>query len=174
MARTRTKASVADLPETPEGFGTPPEVTGMAPPSEDRVVAVARGPRSVYVYWSLTEGTVSRGAREGPGQLTLRIYTSGERGAQARSLPTSEWVGERVVDVPAGCRVVAAVGFERGDAFTHLARAAAVRPPVGAPGGGPTQMSDGSAAEADSSALQRFSLSRARVGKKIADLAEAL
>ncbi len=177
--------AVDTLPEAPSEWRTPEDVlTGWAPPEESRVYAIARDRRSVYVAWTLTPAAVGRAlaSLDGPAHLVLRVYVGGDDGRPATVLehPARDWVGERVVTVRVpGARVVATVGFSAPNAFAHLARASAVRLPRGTPGDAPAVFVRRTPAgveatthepQADTAALARFSMSRARPGRRFADL----
>ncbi len=175
--RSRRPAAIdlATLPEAPPEWQTPESRFPLHPPTVDRIVAHAIDHRSVHVHWTLTPESVARAraSLDGPSRLVLRIYVGGEESGAARlkAYPATEWIGARTVKVGSrGDRVVAAVGFETGGGFAHVARASAVRLLRAGPGEAPISMSDGATPESDVAALNRFSMGRARPGLRFVDL----
>lgn len=118
-----------------------PMVTGI-----DRVVSMIRDPESVFAYWELTPTGVGRAkdAHDGPSDLVLRTYVVPEAGQPSvRDLAVTDWLGRATIQVDQpGARVVVAIGFKCGDAFSHVAQAIAVRLPRRSPGAEPWKFND--------------------------------
>lgn len=148
--RGAAEALLVEAPDLSVDYSLP-MITGA-----DRVVTMVRDPESVFTYWELTPTGVGRAreALDGPAELTLRVYFIPDVGARSvRDVPVADWLGRWTIEVDQpGVRVVTAIGFKSGDAFAHIAQAAAVRlprrragseaPSFGTPGPDPVQRSN--------------------------------
>lgn len=184
-AKKAEPASEAPLPPAPEGFEAPPPADFAELPvayGVDRVSAMATDPHTLFVYWELTPGGVSRARAKASGALNLRVYSidaEGTQGAPLHDIEVQDWISQVTLrfDAP-GKRVVAVLGARDDNGLVHIVRSHIVELPRLSPGNGPVVFSqvvgakvepvDGTATS-DPDALRGFRLAQL-FGQEATDL----